>query len=68
MAKAVGRHLRANPPGDSSEDDVEAAFVAAIMRTVVILPQERRWPKRGRSGGARKEAVLQAANDEIHAA
>ena len=48
-ATAVGRHLRANPPGDSSVDDVEAAFAAAIMRTaeLVIPPQERRRPGRG---------------------
>ena len=46
VATAVGRHLRANPPGDSSVDDVEAAFAAAIMRTteLVIPPQERRRP------------------------
>ena len=49
VATAVGRHLRANRPGDSSVDDVEAAFAAAIMRTteLVILPQERRRPGRG---------------------
>ena len=45
VATAVGRHLRANPPGDSNVDDVEAAFAAfaaAIMRTaeLVIPPQE----------------------------
>ena len=42
VATAVGRHLRANPPGDRSVDDVEAAFAAAIMRIVelVIPPQE----------------------------
>ena len=33
VATAVGRHLRANPPEDSSADDVEAAFAADIMRT-----------------------------------
>ena len=33
MAAAVGRHLRANPPRDSSVDGVEAASAAAIMRT-----------------------------------
>ena len=40
VATAVGRHLRANPPGDSSVEDVEAAFAAAIMRTaeLMILP------------------------------
>ena len=31
VATAVGRHLRTNPPGNSSVDDVEAAFAAAIM-------------------------------------
>ena len=46
VATAVGRHLRANPPGDSNVDDVEAAFATAIMRAaeLVILPQERRRP------------------------
>ena len=49
VATAVGRHFRANPPDDSSVDDVEAAFAAAIMRTaeLVIPPQERRRPGRG---------------------
>ena len=49
VATAVGRHLRAKPPGDSSVDDVEAAFAVAIMRTaeLVIPPQERRRPGRG---------------------
>ena len=36
VATAVGRHLRANPPGDSSVDDVEALFAAAIMRTAEL--------------------------------
>ena len=67
---AVGRHLRTNLPGDSSVDDVEAAFVAAIMRTaeLVIPPQERRRPGRGWSGDARTEAELQAATDAMHTA
>ena len=49
VATAVGRYLRTNPPGDSSVDDVEAAFAAAIMRTaeLVIPPRERRRPGRG---------------------
>ena len=70
VATAVGRHLRANPPGDSSVDDVETAFVAAIMRTaeLVIPPQERRRPGRGWSGDARTEAELQSATDAIHTA
>ena len=70
VATAVGRHLRANPPGDSSVDDVEAAFAAAIMRTaeLVIPPQERRIPGRGWSGDARTEAELQAATDAMHTA
>ena len=49
VGTAVRRHLRENPPGDSSVDDVEAAFAAAIMRTaeLVIPPQERRRPGQG---------------------
>ena len=67
VATAVGRHLAANPPGDSSVD-VEAAFAAAIMRTaeLVIPPQERRRPGRGWSGDARTDAELQAATDAMH--
>ena len=70
VATAVGRHLRANLPGDSSVDDVEAAFAAAIMRTakLVIPPQERRISGRGSSGDARTEAELQAAADAMHTA
>ena len=70
VATAVGRQLRANPPGENSVDDVEAAFTAAIMRTaeLVIPPQERRKPVRGWSGDARTEAELQAATDAMHAA
>ena len=70
VATAVGRYLRANPPGDSSVDDVEAAFAAAIMRTaeLVIQPQKRRRPGRGWSGDARTEAELQAATDAMHTA
>ena len=67
VATAVGRHLKANPPGDSSVDGVEA-FAAAIMWTaeLVIPPQERRRPVRGWSGDARTEAELQAATDAMH--
>ena len=67
---AVGRHLRANSPGDSNVDDVEAAFTAAIMRTpeLVIPPQERRRPGRGWSGDAQTETELQTATDAMHAA
>ena len=70
VATAVGRQLRANPTGDSSVDDMEAAFTAAIMRTaeLVIPPQERRRPGLGWSGDARSEAELQAATDAMHAA
>ena len=70
VATAVGRHLRANPPGDSSVDDVEAAFAAAIMRTAElgIPPQERRRRGRGWSGDGRTEAELQAATDAMHTA
>ena len=49
VATAVGRHLRANPRGDSNVDDVEAAFTAVIMRTAELVnpPQERRRPGLG---------------------
>ncbi|CAM9581945.1 unnamed protein product [Ascophyllum nodosum] len=69
VATAVGRHLGANPPGDSNVDDVEAAFAAATMRTAesVIPPQERR-PGRGWNGDAQTEAELQTATDAMHAA
>ena len=68
VATSVGRHLRAKPPRDSSVDDVEAAFAAAIIRTAgfVIPPQERRRPGRGWSGDARTEAELQAATDAMY--
>ena len=70
VTTAVGRHVRANPPGDSNVDDVETAFAAAIMRTVelVIPPQERRRPGRGWRGDAQMEAELQTATDAMHAA
>ena len=70
VATAVGRHFRANPPGDSNVDDVEAAFAAAIMRAagLVIPPQERRRPGRGWSGDAQTEAELQTATDAMNAA
>ena len=60
VATAVGRQLRANTPGDSNVDDIEAAFAAAIMRTaeLVIPPQERRRSGRGWSGDAQTEAEL----------
>ena len=70
VATAVGRHLRANPPGDSNVDDVEAAFAAAIMGTAeLVIPfQERRRPGRGWSGDAQTEAELQTATNAMHAA
>ena len=70
VATAVGRNLRANPPGNSNVDDVEAAFAAAIMRTaeLVIPPQERRRPGRAWSGDAQTEAELQTATDAMDAA
>ena len=70
VATAVGRNLRANSPGDSNVDDVEAAFAAAIMRTaeLAIPPQERRRPGRGWSGDAQTEAELQTATDAMHSA
>ena len=70
VATAVGRHLRANPPGESSVDDVEVAFAAAIIRTaeVAIPPQERKGPGRGESRDTQREAELQAVTDAMHAA
>ena len=70
VATAVGRHLKANPPGDSNVEDVEAALAAAIMRTaeLAIPPQERRRPGRGWSGDAQTEAELKTATDAMHAA
>ena len=41
VATAVGRHLRANPLGDSSVDDVEAEFTAVIMRTAELVIRPR---------------------------
>ena len=42
VATAVGRHLKANPPGDSSVDDVEVAFTAAIMRAAeLVIPSQK---------------------------
>ena len=42
VTTAIGRHLRANPPGDSSVDGIEATVAAAIIRTaeLAIPPQE----------------------------
>ena len=37
VVTAVGMHLRANPPGDSNVDDVEAAFAAAVIRTAELV-------------------------------
>ena len=37
VATAVGRHLRANPPGDSNVDDLVVAFAASIMRTAELV-------------------------------
>ena len=70
VTTVVGRHLRANPPGDGNVDDVEATFAAAIMQTaeLVIPPQERRKPARSWSGDAQTEAELQTATDAMHAA
>ena len=69
-ATAVARHLRANLPGDSNVDDVEATFATAIVRTaeLVIPRQERKRPGRGWSGDAQTEAGLQTATDAMHAA
>ena len=66
----VRRHLRANSPGDSNADDVEAAFAAAIRRTTELVtpPQKRRRPGRGWSGDTQTETELQTATDAMHAA
>ena len=70
VTTAVGRHLRANLPGDSNMGDVVVAFAAAIMRTaeLVMPPQEERRPGRGWSGDAYTEAELQDATGAMHAA
>ena len=69
VATSVGRHRKAKPPGDSSVDDVEVAFAAAIIRTaeLMIPPQERRKRGRGWSGDTQTEVELQAAIDAMHA-
>ena len=69
-ATAVGRHPRANPPGDSNVGNVVVAFAAAIMRTTELAnpPQERTRPERGWSGNAQAEAELQIATGAIHTA
>ena len=61
-------YLRANPPGDSSVDDVEAAFDTAIIRTAefAISPQDRRGPGRAWSRDAQTEAELQVATDAMY--
>ena len=70
VVTAVGRHLRANPPGDSNVGNVVVAFSAAIMRTakMVIPPQERTRLGRGSSGDAQTEAELQTTTGAMHAA
>ena len=70
VATAVGRHPRANPPGDSNVGNVVVAFAATIMRTteLAIPPQERTRPERGWSGDAQAEAELQIATGAIHTA
>ena len=70
VATAVGKHLKANTPGDNSVNDVEAAFAAVMMRTaeLVITTQERMRPRREWSGDAQMEAELQAATDAMHSA
>ena len=69
VTTAVGRHLRANPSGDSSVDGVEAAFTAAIMWTaeVVIPSQERKRPGPGENGDAPMETGIHAMTDAKHA-
>ena len=50
VATAVGRHLRANPPGDSNVDDVEAEFTAVIMRTAELVIHPRNEGGEGEVG------------------
>ena len=50
----AGRYLRANPPRDSSVDDVEAAFTTAIMRTVELV-----IPLQGDVGVKTKKVTLE---------
>ena len=49
VGTAFGRHLWANPPGDSRVDDVEPAFTAAIMwvAELVMSLLKRRIPSQG---------------------
>ena len=70
IATAVGRYLRANPPGDNSVGNVVVPFTAAIMWTaeLVIPPQEQTRPGRCWSGDAQTEAKLQTATGAMHAA
>ena len=70
IVTTVRRHLRANPPGNGSVDNVEAAFGTAIMRTaeLIVPPQEWRRPGRSWSGAIQTEAELQAANGARYAA
>ena len=70
VATAVERHLRTNPPEDSSVDDSETAFATVILRTaeLAIPPQERKSPGRGLSGDAQTDAELQTSTDPINAA
>ena len=70
VATAVGRNPRANRPGDSNVDNMEAAFASVIVRTAEseTPPQERRRPGRGWSGDAQTETELQTATDAMHAA
>ena len=70
VATVLGRLLGANPPGDNSVDDVEAAFAAAIIPAaeLVIPPQERRRLGRGCSEDAQTEADLRVAPDAMRAA
>ena len=70
VVTAAGGHVRANPSGYSTVDDVEAVFAAAIMPAteLVIPPKERRRPGRGWNGDAQTEAELQDATNATHAA
>ena len=44
---AAGGHLRATRPGDGSVNDVDVAFVTAIMRTAELMTPPQECQRRG---------------------